>query len=137
MSYPFVREFQVFLAPFVRFGALSTELDILSMGDRVRLLSSALPPQICSNNGSSAPLSLTVFPEFRSSGISPRGRDPCSPVCVLLCVSVLMVLYELTDLIIGYCRHKSGCGGFSTHFSNSGIAKTKISKIFVLSKGVN
>ena len=62
MSYPFVREFQVLLAPFVRFGALSTELDILSMGDRVRLLSSALPPQICSNNGSSAPLSLTVFP---------------------------------------------------------------------------
>ena len=30
MSYPFVREFQVLLAPFVRFGALSTELDILS-----------------------------------------------------------------------------------------------------------
>ena len=123
MSYPFVREFQVLLAPFVRFGALSTELDILSMGDRVRLLSFALPPQICSNNGSSAPLS---WHEFRSSSISPRGKDPCSPVCVFLCVSVLMVLYELTDLIIGYCRHKSGCGGFSTCFSNSGIAKTKI-----------
>ena len=129
MSYPFVREFQVLLAPFVRFGALSTELDILSMGDRVRLFSSALPPQICSNNGSSAPLSLTELyfrHEFRSSSISPRGKDPCSPVCVFLCVSVLMVLYELTDLIIGYCRHKSGCGGFSTHFINSGISKTKI-----------
>ena len=62
MSYPFVREFQVLLAPFVCFGALSTELDILPIGDRVRLLSSVLPPQICSNNGSSAPLSLTVFP---------------------------------------------------------------------------
>ena len=123
MSYPFVREFQVLLAPFVRFGALSTELDILSMGDKVRLLSSALPPQICSNNGSSAPLSLTVFPARIHS---PRGKDPCSPVCVFLCVSVLMVLYELTDLIIGYCRHKLGCGGFSTRFSNSGIAKTKI-----------
>ena len=62
MSYPFVREFQVPFSPFVCFGALSTELDILPMGDRVRLLSSVLPPQICSNNGSSAPLSLTVFP---------------------------------------------------------------------------
>ena len=126
MSYPFVREFQVLLAPFVRFGALSTELDILSMGDRVRLLSSALPPQICSNNGSS-PLSLTVFPaRIQVQQHFSKRKRPCSPVCVFLCVSVLMFLYELTDLIIGHCRHKSGCGGFSTRFSNSGIAKTKI-----------
>ena len=32
MAYPFDREFQVLLAPFVGFGASSIELDLLSMG---------------------------------------------------------------------------------------------------------
>ena len=87
MSYPFVREFQVLLAPFVRFGALSTELDILSMGDRVRLLSSALPPQICSNNVSSAPLSLTVFPARIQvqQHISKRKRPLQPSLCFSMC----------------------------------------------------
>ena len=87
MSYPFVRQFQVLLAPFVGFGALSTELDILSMGDRVRVLSSALPPQICSNNGSSAPLSLTVFPARIQvqQHFSKRKRPMQPSLCFSLC----------------------------------------------------